>query len=92
MRGNRIEKGPQADNHAGFIAIGAEGVTHAETEIRIENNVAVFDGIYPTSFLRNLTGVAAQLVGNSIPAGVVPLQGPGEVSAISSSDTVDAKH
>ena len=79
VQNNRIEKGPLAENHAGFIYLDGEIGPSVEGALRIEGNLVQFDGHYPTSFVRNLTQAPARLIGNRLPAGVQPLSGLGLV-------------
>ncbi len=76
--GNRLEKGPKAQNWATAITIGEEGVKQPTDSIIVKNNVLTNDTGHPTTFVRNLTATPAQLSGNVFKGGkVVPLQGDG---------------
>jgi Right handed beta helix region len=79
VRGNVIEKGPRAENHAGAIVIGAEGVTQKTGEITIENNSFRNDGAWRTVFVINQTATEAMLRGNQLSGPVQPLRGDGQV-------------
>jgi hypothetical protein len=81
VRGNTIEKGPKAENHAGVIVIGVEGVTHPTREIIVENNTFQNDGPWQTIFVNNQTATEAQLRGNQLSGPVNPLRGDGHVIA-----------
>lgn len=77
VRGNTMEKGPQAENHGAAIMIGAEGVTQPTREITIENNNFRNDGDFNTVFVVNRTATDAVLRGNKLTGAVKPLQGDG---------------
>ena len=81
VRGNAIEKGPQAENHSAAIVLGAEGVTQPTREITIENNTFRNDGPWETAFVNNLTATPAMLRGNQFSGPVKPLRGDGQVIA-----------
>jgi hypothetical protein len=81
VRGNTIEKGPNAENHSAAIVIGAEGVTQPTREIIIENNTFRNDGPWETAFVNNLTATEAVLRGNKLSGPVKPLKGDGQVVA-----------
>jgi hypothetical protein len=78
-RGNRLEKGPLAENHTAAIIIGAEGVTQPTPEITVIGNSFRNDGNYRTIFVDNLTATPAQLDGNQLSGTVKPLEGDGTV-------------
>lgn len=78
-RGNKMEKGPQAENHTSAIMIGAEGVTQPTHEITVTGNTFRNDGDYPTIFVDNMTATEAQLKDNHLSGTVKPLQGDGTV-------------
>jgi hypothetical protein len=77
LANSRLRKGPRATNTTTAVAIGAEGVRHETTSLRIEGND--FANLQPvgTVFVRNWTTVPARLVGNRIAGPVTVLQGPG---------------
>jgi hypothetical protein len=79
VRGNKLEKGPLAENHSAAIMIGSEGVTQPTPEILIENNSFVNDGDYGTYLVVNRTATPATLKGNTIKGAAKPLQGDGTV-------------
>jgi len=78
-RGNKLEKGPNAENHTAAIMIGSEGVTQPTREITVVGNTFRNDGDYPTIFVDNLTATEAVLKGNHLSGTVKPLQGDGTV-------------
>ena len=79
VRDNRIEKGPQAENHTAMIMIGAEGVTLPTREIAIERNIVRNDGNFPTTFVFNMSTTRAVLKGNKLTGTIEPLHGDGTV-------------
>lgn len=79
VRGNTIQKGPNAENRTGAIVIGAEGVSQPSKEIRIEDNVFKNTGDYDTYFVVNMTATEAVLKGNKFSGRVKPLKGDGAV-------------
>lgn len=79
VRGNTIEKGPNAENHSAAIVIGAEGVSQPTREITIENNTFRNDGPWETAFVNNLTATEATLKNNRLSGPVKPLRGDGQV-------------
>jgi hypothetical protein len=76
-----LSKGPRSGNAAVAVAIGAEGVRHPTTFLRIAANEFANLQPRPTVFVRNLTGTPVQLEGNRLrgSAPVTPLLGPGSV-------------
>ncbi len=80
VRGSKLEKGPEAENHSAAIVIGAEGVSQPTREITIENNSFRNDGGWTTTFVNNLTATDAMLKGNTITGSVTPLRGDGKVA------------
>ena len=82
IRRNHFEKGPNSQNFAVAIAIGAEGATQAPADrIDIEDNLLVNDTGGPTLFVRNYTSTPARLAGNILGGDVTALAGPGAVEA-----------
>jgi hypothetical protein len=79
VRDNRIEKGPQAENHTAVIMIGAEGVNRPTLEITIEHNIVRNDGSFPTTFVFNMSTTKAVLKGNKLSGKIEPLHGDGTV-------------
>ena len=76
--GNKLEKGPKAENTGNTISIGEEGVDHATDEIIIKNNRLTNDEIdKTTTFVNNITATPAQLSGNVYVGSVRPLVGDG---------------
>jgi hypothetical protein len=80
IRGNRLEKGPKAENHRAAIAIGAEGVDRPTPEILVEDNRFRMDGAYQPAFVLNITATPAILRSNVIEGQATPLLGDGSVS------------
>ena len=81
VRGNTMQKGPEAENHVAAIMIGSEGVEQPTREITIENNTFRNDGAWTTSFVDNRTATDAMLRGNRLSGHVKPLTGDGKVIA-----------
>jgi hypothetical protein len=79
VRGSKMQKGPQSENHTAAIMIGAEGVTQMTREISIVGNSFRNDGSYPTAFVQNLTATEAELRDNRLSGTVKPLVGDGSV-------------
>jgi hypothetical protein len=79
VRGTTIEKGPKAENHAGAIVIGMEGVTQPTAEITVENNIFRLDGNYSSFLVVNQTATEAVLKGNRLSGPAKPLRGDGTV-------------
>jgi hypothetical protein len=76
-----LRKGPRATNTTIAVAIGAEGVRHPTTRLRIEQVDFANLQAVPTAFVRNWSTIPVELVGNRLagPGPVTPLQGPGVV-------------
>ena len=72
-RGNRLEKGPNAENQEVTIAIGEESQKNATPEILIENNIFNNRDIAPTIFVWNFTKTEPSLRENMFQGEVVPL-------------------
>jgi nitrous oxidase accessory protein NosD len=82
IRRNRFEKGPNSQNFAVAISIGAEGAAQTPADrIDIRNNLLVNDTGGPTLFVRNYTSTPARLSGNVLGGVVTALGGPGAVEA-----------
>ena len=82
IKHNKMVKGPNAENHAAAIMIGAEGVRQPTREILVEGNQFRSEGNWPTVFVYNMTATEAVLRGNHIEGrGVEPLHGDGMVLA-----------
>ncbi|HEX5327377.1 MAG TPA: right-handed parallel beta-helix repeat-containing protein [Acetobacteraceae bacterium] len=80
IEGNKLEKGPHAQNHGTAIAIGEGGVKHPTESLTIKNNTLINNTGFTTTFVRNITATGAQLSGNSFQGGkVIPLAGDGSV-------------
>lgn len=80
VQGNRMEKGPQAENHSAAITIGEEGVDRPTPQILIQGNQFRNDGDYETTFVVNLTATPAILRGNRLSGAVKALRGDGSIS------------
>jgi hypothetical protein len=79
MRGCVLEKGPNSDNPEVAVTIGEEALTNPTRRIEVFGNQFRNDLTRPTIFLRNVTKVPAELVGNRISGPVVVLDGPGTI-------------
>jgi hypothetical protein len=79
VRDNRIEKGPNAENHTAAIVIGEEGVNQPTPEIVIEHNRFQVDGNYNSYLVDNHTTISAALGGNVLQGNALALHGPGSV-------------
>jgi hypothetical protein len=80
IEGNKMEKGPHAQNWAFAIVIGEEGVSHPSDGIIIRNNTLINDTGHETTFVHNITATPAQLSSNVFRGGkVIPLAGDGMV-------------
>jgi nitrous oxidase accessory protein NosD len=80
ITGNKLEKGPKAQNRTCAITIGEESVRrpgNPTSEIRIEDNTFVNDMSFGTIFVRNRSETAVALKGNKFQGSVTALQGPG---------------
>ena len=80
IQGNRLAKGPKAENRSAAIAIGAEGVERRTAEIRVEGNQFIAEGEYPTIFVINHTATPAVLRQNQIRGRARALRGDGATS------------
>jgi hypothetical protein len=78
VQGNRLEKGPHTGNKAA-IAFGTEGVDWPGSSILVTGNRFVNDGIRQLVFVRNDSGVPAELRANLVTGAITPLTGPGTV-------------
>ena len=72
-RGNRLEKGPNAENQEVTIAIGEESQKNATPEILIENNIFNNRDAKATIFVWNFTKTEPSLHGNMLQGEVVPI-------------------
>jgi Right handed beta helix region len=80
IEGNKMEKGPHAQNWGTAISIGEGGVMYQSDGIVIVNNTLINDTGHDTVFVRNITATPAQLSGNVFRGGkVTPLAGDGTV-------------
>jgi len=82
IRDNRLQKGPNAENHVAAISIGEEGAVGAvgpRQKIVIANNQFRNTGDYLTSFVRNASTENAVLRGNRLAGSVISLEGAGQV-------------
>lgn len=79
VRGTKIEKGPNSDNHTAAIEIGEEGVTQRTPEITVENNSFAVDGDYESVLVNNMTATDAELKGNKLSGNAKALRGDGDV-------------
>ncbi len=76
---NRIQKGPDSENHTAAIMIGEEGVTQPTPEILVARNTFTVEGGYNAYLVDNRTTTAAALRGNVLRGNAVALHGPGSV-------------
>jgi hypothetical protein len=79
LRDNKIEKGPNSENHTAALMIGAEGVTQPTPEILVEHNTFLVEGNYNSFLVNNLTATEATLVGNTLQGNAKALHGDGTV-------------
>jgi hypothetical protein len=79
MRGCTLQKGPHSDHPAVTLTIGEEALKNPTYRIELLNNRFQNDLARPTIFLRNVTNVPAELVGNQFSGPVVVLDGPGTI-------------
>jgi hypothetical protein len=79
VRGTKIEKGPNSENHSAAIEIGEEGVTQRTPEITVQNNTFQVDGDYESVLVNNMTATEAALKGNKLSANAKALHGDGNV-------------
>lgn len=78
IEGNKLEKGPHAQNWATSIMIGEGGVSYPSDGLVIRNNTLINNTGHETTFVRNITATPAQLSGNVFQGGkVIPLKGDG---------------
>lgn len=80
VRGNTIQKGPNAGNRSAAIVLGSEGVKQPTREIVVEGNTFRNDAPGETAFVNNLTATEAMLRGNRLSGPVRPLRGDGRVA------------
>lgn len=79
VRGSKLEKGANSQNHTAAIVIGEEGVKNRTAELSIEGNVFHNDGGFETYFVNNITATEAHLKSNQISGRALPLKGDGDV-------------
>ena len=79
LRNTVLRKGPDVGNPTAAVMIGAEGVRHPTTSLRVIGNR--FENLMPrgTTFVENRTGTPVLVEGNEIRGPAVVLAGPGEV-------------
>jgi hypothetical protein len=79
LRDNKIQKGPQSENHTAALMIGSEGVTQPTQEIIVEHNTFLVEGDYNSFLVDNMTATEAALVGNTLRGNAKALHGDGAV-------------
>lgn len=79
LRNSVLRKGPDVGNPVAAVMIGAEGVRHPTTSLRVIGNR--FENLMPrgTNFVENRTETPVLVEGNTIQGTAVVLVGPGEV-------------
>ncbi len=79
LANSTLRKGPDHGNPTAAVMLGAEGVRHPTTSLRVIGNR--FENLMPrgTNFVENRTGTPVLVEGNTIRGTVVVLAGPGEV-------------
>ena len=79
LRNTVLRKGPDVGNPTAAVMIGAEGVRHPTTSLRVIGNR--FENLMPrtTHFVENRTATPVVVAGNAIQGAVAVLVGPGEV-------------
>lgn len=79
LRNTVLRKGPDVGNPTAAVMIGAEGVRHPTSSLRVVGNR--FENLMPrgTAFVENRTATPVLVEGNEIRGAVVVLVGPGEV-------------
>jgi hypothetical protein len=79
LRNSTLRKGPDHGNPTAAVMLGAEGVRHPTTSLRVIGNR--FENLMPrgTHFIENRTETPVLVEGNEIRGAVVVLVGPGEV-------------
>jgi hypothetical protein len=79
LRNTTLRKGPDHGNPTAAVMLGAEGVRHPTTSLRVIGNR--FENLMPrgTNFVENRTATPVLLEGNAIRGPVTVLAGPGEV-------------
>jgi hypothetical protein len=79
MRRCVLQKGPGSDNPKVALTIGEEALINPTHRIELRDNQFRNDLARQTIFLRNVTAVSAELVGNRVSGPVVMLEGLGTV-------------
>jgi len=80
IEGNKLEKGPLAQNWGTAISIGEGGVTHPSNGLIVRNNTLINNTGHETTFVHNITATPAQLSSNVFKgSSVIPLTGDGTV-------------
>lgn len=81
IRGNRLQKGPHAENRSTAIAIGAEQKQRQNSEgpVEIDDNVFANDTGAPVVFVRNYGDAPVRMRGNRLSGAVTPLAGKGSI-------------
>lgn len=79
LANSTLRKGPDHGNPTAAVMIGAEGVRHPTTSLRVIGNR--FENLMPrpTRFVENRTATPVWLEGNTLRGAVTPLAGPGTV-------------
>ena len=74
LRNSTLRKGPDVGNPVAAVMIGAEGVRHPTTSLRVIGNQ--FENLMPRStvFVRNYADVPATLEGNVLRGAIIPYQ------------------
>jgi Right handed beta helix region len=78
---NVLRKGVNSENKSTAISIGTEDETNPTQELVIRGNRFTSDLPEPVRFVRNSTQTLARLVDNTLIGAVIPLEGPGTVTA-----------
>ena len=73
VRGNTIQKGPKAENHAAMVVLGAEGLRHPTRDIVVADNQVRNDGPWDVKFVDNRTATPAVFAGNRLSGRIQPL-------------------
>lgn len=79
LRDDRIEKGPDSENHTAAVMIGEEGVTQPTPEILVQHTMFRVDGSFTAYLVDNRTTTAATLRANTLQGNARALHGPGSV-------------
>jgi hypothetical protein len=79
---NVLEKGIHSENKDAAISIGTEDQRNPTRELVIRGNHFTNDLPDPVRFVRNTTPAMARLADNTLVGSVIPLDGPGTVTAV----------